>query len=100
VRRLIRDERPDIVGLVETDRRWLTELAPALADYPSRIEHPRDDNFGIAFYARRPVTGAAQELGSSLPSIVARVDLDGAPLHVIVTHPLPPTSAAALTAQE
>lgn len=36
VRRLIEDVQPDVIGLVEVDRRWLEALAPAVAGYASR----------------------------------------------------------------
>ena len=97
VRELIRDTQPDLVALVEVDQRWLDALAPALAEFPGRIEEPRNDNFGIALFARGAVTGTAEKLGSALPSIVAQVSIGPTSLSVIVTHPLPPISSAAST---
>lgn len=99
VRSLIADEAPDLIGLVEVDRRWLAALAPALTGYPARIEHPRDDNFGVALYARGQLAGAAELLGSGLPTLVADVAIDAARLRVLLTHPLPPMSSAALAEQ-
>ncbi len=95
VRALIAETRPDLVALVEVSDRWLAELAPALTAYPGRLEAPRDDNFGVALYAREPVTGTVEELGLGMPSIVAATT----GLHVIVTHPLPPMSSGALALQ-
>ena len=95
VRALIADTHPDIVALVEVSQRWLTELAPALTAYPGRIEAPRDDNFGLALYAREPVTGTDEELGGGMPSLVATTS----GLGVILTHPLPPMSGRALAMQ-
>lgn len=94
VRELIAATHPDIVGLVEVDQRWLDALAPAVTSYAQRIEHPRDDNFGVAFYSRLPMTGAIEELGSRLPSVVTTVDLQGTPVAVVLTHPLPPVRSA------
>jgi endonuclease/exonuclease/phosphatase (EEP) superfamily protein YafD len=99
VQRLIADEHPDIVGLVEVDRRWLAGIAPAVAEYPGRIEAPRDDNFGVALYARGELRGAAEVVGSELPTVFAELALRGAQLRVILTHPPPPVSAAALAMQ-
>ncbi len=90
VGRLIEDVKPDLVGLVEVDKRWLTSLAPALARFPHRIEQPRDDNFGIALYSSLPMSGAVEQLGSLLPTIVATIDIAGTTLAVVVTHPIPP----------
>lgn len=94
VRRLIADENPDVVALVEVDQRWVTQLAPALTAYTGRIEHPRRDNFGIALYARGEVTGSVNELATPLPTITASVSVAGARFDAIVTHPIPPMSSA------
>ena len=94
VRRLIADENPDVVALVEVDQRWLTQLAPALTAYTGRIEHPRPDNFGIALYARGEVTGSTDELATPLPTITASVSVAGTRFDAIVTHPIPPMSGA------
>lgn len=94
-RALIRDSRADLVGLLEVDDRWLRELAPVLAGYPGRIERTRDDNFGIALYATGTAVGAAEALGTQLPTIVADVTTPGgAQLAVVLTHPLPPIAGA------
>jgi endonuclease/exonuclease/phosphatase (EEP) superfamily protein YafD len=100
VRQLIADEKPDLIGLVEVDRRWLRELAPALGGYAGRIEEPREDNFGIALYARGPLSGTVEPLGSPLPSVIAEVLVDGVRLRVLVTHPLPPVDSEAYRQQE
>ncbi len=96
VARLIADTRPDVIGLVEVDRRWLDALAPALTSY-ARLEHPRDDNFGLALYARGTLTGDVEELGTPLPSLVAHATVDDTAVHIVLTHPLPPISAQAST---
>src|SRR5262249_10196619 len=41
VRRLIEDVRPDVIGLVEVDQRWLDAIAPAVAGYGSPREAAR-----------------------------------------------------------
>ncbi len=100
VRQLIDEMHPDIMGLVEVDQRWLDALAPSLTAFTGRIEHPRDDNFGIALYARGQVSGGTESLGSAVPTIIASVLLDGATLTAIVTHPIPPLTAATSAALE
>jgi endonuclease/exonuclease/phosphatase (EEP) superfamily protein YafD len=100
VRRLIEDVRPDVIGLVEVSRGWLDELAPAVAGYAGRLEQPRDDNFGVALYARVPLAGSIEALGGPLPSVVAGVTIDGASLGILLVHPLPPVSEAAVAAQD
>ena len=97
VRALIADTNADLVALVEVDRRWLDALAPALTAY-APLEHPRDDNFGLALYARGSLTGEAAALGTQLPSLVARATtISGTSLGIVLTHPLPPVSSRAST---
>ena len=93
VRRLITESNADIVALAEIQDDWIRELAPVLTGYPSRIEHPRTDNFGLALYARAPFVGGVEYLGM-FPSIVASISdsTDGIPLGVVLTHPMPPIS--------
>jgi len=43
--------------------------------------------------------GAIEELAGALPSVVAGVTIDGASLGILLVHPLPPVSAAAIVAQ-
>jgi endonuclease/exonuclease/phosphatase (EEP) superfamily protein YafD len=93
VRALIEAERPDVIGLVEVNQRWLDDLAPALAAYPGRLTRPAEDNFGVALYARGSVTGTIAELGAPLPTIVAEVSLDGARLNAVVAHLFPPMTS-------
>jgi len=96
---LIEELAPDVVGLVEVDQRWIDALAPALTGYAGRIEEPRADNFGVALYARRPLAGGVELLGGTLPTAVATLDLGGATLAFLLTHPLPPVRSAQLDAQ-
>jgi endonuclease/exonuclease/phosphatase (EEP) superfamily protein YafD len=91
VRALLDEVDPDVIALLEVDQRWLTALEPSLVRYQDRLEEPRDDNFGIALYHRRPLADARIDLlGGQLPSVVARLDTG---VTVIATHPIPPVSA-------
>lgn len=95
---LIHDTQPDIVALVETRDPWFAKLAPALADY-QKLEHDRDDNFGLGLYVRGALRGHVEHFGGSVPTIVAEVETRGVTATVIVTHPWPPMDAPSQTAQ-
>lgn len=97
VKQLIADTHPDVVGLVEVNRTWLTELAPALTGFAGRLEQPRDDNFGVALYSRGPLAGAIEALdpGHELPVAIGLAE----GLHIVLVHPLPPMSADAVRHQ-
>lgn len=87
----------DIVVLVEVDRRWLSELEPVLGAYPEVLEHPQDDNFGVAFYSRLPVESMEASFfgpdhGLDGPGVVATVSVDGRPVQIYGLHTLPPAA--------
>lgn len=84
---------PDVVGLVEPNERWLRALAPALADYPHRLEQPREDNFGMALYSRRPLRNARFARLAAVPTIVATIDLGSREVDLVLVHVLPPISS-------
>lgn len=92
VRRAIADNRPDVVLLIEVDRRWLAELDPLVKDYPHVIEEPRNDNFGIALWSRWPLENPEViELSGRIPAIRCRVAVPGGALEVLGAHPVPPS---------
>ena len=95
VRTAIAEARPDLLVLEEISDRWLADLAPALEDYPFREIQPRHDNFGIGLFSRQPLTATRiVPFGLvDIPTIFARVRMDGRPLDLIATHPMPPGEA-------
>lgn len=93
VRALIEAERPDVIGLVEVNQRWLDDLAPALAAYPGQLTRPAEHNFGLALFARGSVSGSIVELGAPLPTILAEVAIGDARLTAVVAHLYPPMTS-------
>ncbi len=83
---------PDFVLLEEIDDQWLARLGPLAASHPHALTRPRPDNFGIGLFSRIPFARAEiVTLGeASPPSLLARFELDGRPLHVFGTHPVRP----------
>lgn len=95
VLRLVRSQQPDALLLLEVDRRWTRALAPLAEDYPVVLEASREDNFGLAYYARA-ADGEPRVLelgGAEVPSVAARVPVGGRVVTVLGTHPLPPIGA-------
>jgi len=89
---LIELEQPDVVLLIEVNSLWLEALDSLASTHPHAISIPRADNFGIALFSRLPFVGAsAIDLGAAdVPSLEAHFDIDGSPLHIVLTHPVPP----------
>lgn len=93
---LIDHEKPDLVALLEIDRRWRDILVRTIsADYPHRFLHPREDNFGLAVFSRvEPRTGRIEYLADTdIPSFDFALEHPIGPLRVLLTHPLPPGDA-------
>lgn len=88
----LREVDADLVVLIEARPHLMEALRPLLGDYPHSFYHLRDDNFGLVLLSRLPLqTAEVCYFGDAdLPSIIARLELDGVPLTVIGTHPHPP----------
>lgn len=90
--RLIRRERPDIVGLVEVTPEWLAGLAAIRAEYPYRVEAP-DGVTGLALWFReRPtvIDPPVEPLPGASPLIHAEFPFAGRPRHLWLVHPAMP----------
>lgn len=98
--RLIRRERPDVVGLIEVSRDWLAGLEPVRSEYPHRFEHPDDEEGrGLALWFRAPPVGvkpASPLLPGGNPAIHAVIDFDGRPRQFWLIHNVSPFERPAI----
>jgi endonuclease/exonuclease/phosphatase (EEP) superfamily protein YafD len=91
---VIRQENPDFFLVMEVTGTWLDKLTELLPEYQYKVSRARHDNFGIAFFSRlEPEKMEIQQIGSSVPSVLARLKYSNGSLTVIGTHPLPPVGA-------
>ncbi len=100
-RHRIEQVAPDIVALVEPNQKWLDDLH--LNDlYPYGVEIPREDNFGVALYARWPIHDytTMDFTGLGLPTLIAQLESPNGPLTLIVTHTVPPKGELATLARD
>lgn len=95
---LIERERPDVVALLEVNRRWRDELeaSPLIREWlPYREYHVREDNFGLAFLTRW--SGGVPRLlelsDAGVPSLETRLDTPAGRVCLLITHPVPPGDA-------
>lgn len=88
----IQDEQPDIVLAQEINEDWLENISQLKKTYPYCIEHPRDDNFGIAMYSKIPLKELKIIEWSdwAIPLISAYVDLGNKDIRIIGVHTTPP----------
>lgn len=88
---LIDRVRPDMLLLMETDRRWAAALAPQLARYAHRLERPLGETYGMILATRLPMRDARIETIAerNTPSMHAEL-IAGDPFRLIALHPRPP----------
>lgn len=98
VRRLVTEENPDVVGLVEVSDRWLSKLKPLRDRYPHHVEVPDESHVGLALYSRLPISDARTiRVGDrSTPAIAATLATPGGAIDILLAHPASPTEAAAI----
>jgi endonuclease/exonuclease/phosphatase (EEP) superfamily protein YafD len=92
---LLRHEQPDIVALLEISAQWLGALQVLEEDFPHSYTVPREDNFGMGVWSRLPLSAATHIDSPPLgyPTILARINVDGATVRLIATHPMIPVGA-------
>lgn len=76
---LVRTADPDVVLVIEPDAWWQERLEPLRAQYPTAIEIPHDNAFGINLYSRIPLeTTTVQYLETAnIPLIYTELLLTG-----------------------
>lgn len=91
---LLESESPDILLMVEFNAGWSAATRRLHADYPYRIEIPRDDRYGIALFSRRPFMDQSPLQLQTTNAIDMRISLAGRSVRVLGVHLRSPTSAA------
>jgi endonuclease/exonuclease/phosphatase (EEP) superfamily protein YafD len=98
IQRLVTEEDPDVVGLVEVSERWLRKLKPLRDRYPFHFEVPDESHVGLALYSRLPIAGArAIRIGdSSTPAIAATLATPAGEVEILLVHPASPVDPASI----
>ena len=99
---VLRAENPDVIVLIEVDSAWTSALESLRATYPVQLFSPRDDNFGLAFLSRVPLSDLriVHTSEHATPSVLAHLTLDGRELAILATHPPPPINAEMAAARD
>lgn len=89
----VRDHDPDLVLLVEVDRRWEQALESLVERYPFAVRQPQDNCYGLILFSRFPLIDARIEflVQDDIPSVHTLFQLpsgDRVALHGL--HPRPP----------
>lgn len=98
---LIEQHDPDVLMLYEVNQRWIDALAQLAEQYPTKVLKPRTDNFGIAVYTRMQVELAeVLDFGADVPSVELGANVNGNPVAMLATHPLPPIGSEYAVARD
>lgn len=90
---LIRERRPDLLVLSETDHPWAEAMHALDNEYPHRAAKVIDNTYGIMLFSRLEILESEIRflVEDDVPSIFARVRLaDGGTFQLICIHPAPP----------
>jgi endonuclease/exonuclease/phosphatase (EEP) superfamily protein YafD len=91
----IRQQDPDVVGLLEVDQTWVDELSALNADYAWSILRPEEGAYGLALYSHLPLRelpGSPYIEGGLQTAITVELELERAPATLILAHVRAPTS--------
>lgn len=90
---LIREHQPDLVMLVEINSDWVSSLQKIEKEYPFKLVHSREDNFGIGVYSKKSFSQSLLvETINGPESIHVELKINSVPLAFFLIHPLPPSS--------
>ena len=90
---LVREERPDVLLLTETDRWWAEQVRPLADEMPHRISVPLGNTYGMMLLSRLPLADAQVRylFEPDVPSIRADLTLgSGRKIELYGVHPRPP----------
>lgn len=94
VLKLITDNQPDVVLLLETNEAWKQAMQPIESTYPYQVLCPLENTYGLLFYSRFPMVSHELRflIQDDIPSIYAQLVMtSGQRVHFYGVHPMPPS---------
>lgn len=92
--RVVRENDPDVLVTLETDKWWEEKLSVLEADYPHTLKCPLDNLYGMHVFSRYPLEDSAIQylVEPDIPSIHTLIVLpSGQRVRVHFLHPAPPS---------
>lgn len=94
-RKLVSDEDPDIVFMLETNEAWKNEMNEFMDNiFPHQLLHPLENTYGLLFYSKLPMMDEEVRflIEEDVPSIVTDLIFeDGSKIKFLGLHPKPPS---------
>jgi endonuclease/exonuclease/phosphatase (EEP) superfamily protein YafD len=90
---LIREHDPDVVVLLELSEQWEKQMQGLYPQFPFQKMYSHNDNFGIGILSKIPMVSSLTNFGKGFPpSILSELEINGKPVSILATHPVPPVS--------
>lgn len=85
-------EKSDVLVLQELTPAWQKNIDFVRKEYPYFKEEVRANNFGIAIYSKTPFDTIITKnyIDEMHPSLIGNLKINGKPLSILATHPVPP----------
>jgi len=84
---------PDVLILLEPDKRWVAAIAKLLLSYPHQVLQPQENWYGMVLLSKLPIEKYEVRflIQDDVPSIDASIRIkDGTLIRVVAVHPRPP----------
>lgn len=94
LKKLIADENPDVITLLEADEYWKNNMSYLTSDYPHHTLIPLENTYGLLLYSRFPLekTKINYLVEPDIPSVDTLIKFpNGKSARMIVVHPPPPS---------
>ncbi|WP_133130598.1 endonuclease/exonuclease/phosphatase family protein [Legionella yabuuchiae] len=91
---MIKQQKPDIILLIEVDHWWVSQLEEVFSVYPYKLLHPLENTYGMLLLSQMELVQPEVKflISSEVPSIHAHVNPTQGPcFKLICLHPVPPT---------
>lgn len=91
---LVKQNNPDLLLLLETDKTWETAMQSMETEYLYQIKIPKDNLYGMHLYSKLPLEESAVRylVNKNIPSISAKIGLaSGVQVQLFGLHPMPPS---------
>ena len=91
---VIEQEAPDILALQEVTPARLPDLERLRGTYPYWTHYVDSNLLGVALLSKFPIAGEHRRWITKgvYPTVIATLDVNGTPLHIAITHTVPPFS--------
>lgn len=85
-------EKADVLVLQELTPAWQKHIDFVRKEYPYYKEEVRDNNFGIAVYAKQPFDTIITRnyIDKGHPSLLGKLKVNGKEVAIVMSHPVPP----------